>query len=76
MLAVPAGQLVSLVSAISLLGGGMWYEDRTAVVAAIIMGVAKICDSQGSLTRQTKIVPNIVIWYHTYEVQKFNREVQ
>ena len=46
MLAVPAGQMVSLVSAISLLGGGIWYQDRTAVVAALLMGIAKICDGK------------------------------
>ena len=44
MLAVPAGQMVSLVSAISLLGGGICYQDSPAVVAAVLMVMAKICD--------------------------------
>ena len=42
--AIPAGQVVTTVSAASLLLGGVYWQEGTAVLAAILLVLAKIFD--------------------------------
>ena len=43
-LSLPAGKLVSIVSALSLLGGGIYWQEGAAVSTFLLLVTAKICD--------------------------------